>query len=447
MKVVRTTGRIGVVGVYVPEDPGAADDRPRRAGSPSTTASPSPRASMGTGQCPVKSYNRELRDLIIRGKSSRPGSSPIELRLDRAAEGYDNSTSASMGTPRCSSSPDAVPQGRPPGLPAGPVPNDPTAERPNSMGTITGADKNELHYEDTGGTGRPVVLIHGWPLNGKAWKGQVGPLAAAGHRVVTYDRRGFGESEPEHPYGYDALAGDLAALLEALDLREATLVGFSMGGGEVARYVAQHGQERLRSVVFAAAVPPYLLHTGDNPEGPLSKTEAAGMAAQLMANREKFYNDFTTKFFSAGSAVRDRGATAGSDRAVPPGAQAGRARIHGLLRRHRLPGGPQTRHRSHAGAPRRRRRNRALRGIGPTHPRRRAPQRARRCPRCAPRTERLPRQRLRFNTALLDFLAGTDRALDTAEAGSRVTAESGLRPCERRAAGCLVRLSGTWLPP
>ncbi|GAA3669995.1 alpha/beta hydrolase [Arthrobacter ginkgonis] len=168
------------------------------------------------------------------------------------------------------------------------------------MGTVTGANDNELHYEDTGGTGRPVVLIHGWPLNGKAWKDQVGPLSAAGHRVITYDRRGFGESEPQHPYGYDALAGDLAALLEALDLRETALVGFSMGGGEVVRYVALHGQDRLRSVVFAAAVPPYMLRTGDNPEGPLSKTEAAAMAAQLTANREMFYDGFTTKFFSAG---------------------------------------------------------------------------------------------------------------------------------------------------
>jgi len=167
------------------------------------------------------------------------------------------------------------------------------------MPQITGANDNALHYEDTGGTGRPVVLIHGWPLNGEAWKDQVGPLTAAGHRVITYDRRGFGGSEPSHPYGYDALADDLAALLEALDLRDAVLVGFSMGGGEVARYISRHGQDRLGGVVFAAAVPPYMLHTSDNPEGPLKKTEAAGMAAKLTANQDAFYDDFTTQFFSA----------------------------------------------------------------------------------------------------------------------------------------------------
>ncbi|WP_313817122.1 alpha/beta hydrolase [Citricoccus sp.] len=171
------------------------------------------------------------------------------------------------------------------------------------MGTITGANGNELHYEDTGGAGRPVVLVHGWPLNGQAWKNQVGPLTQAGHRVITYDRRGFGQSEPQHPYTYDALAGDLAAVIEALNLRDAVLVGFSMGGGEVARYLAQHGSERVASAIFAAAVTPYLLHTSSNPEGPLKKTEAAAMAAQLTANREKFFDGFTTDFFSAGEAL------------------------------------------------------------------------------------------------------------------------------------------------
>ncbi|MEW1979534.1 alpha/beta hydrolase [Citricoccus sp. NPDC079358] len=171
------------------------------------------------------------------------------------------------------------------------------------MGTITGANENQLHYEDTGGTGRPVVLVHGWPLHGQSWKDQIGALTAGGHRVITYDRRGFGQSEPQHPYTYDALAGDLAALINALDLRDAVLVGFSMGGGEVARYLAQHGTDRIGSVVFAAAVTPYMLHTSANPDGPLKKTEAAAMAAQLTANREKFFDDFTTKFFSAGDTL------------------------------------------------------------------------------------------------------------------------------------------------
>lgn len=159
----------------------------------------------------------------------------------------------------------------------------------------------DLHYEDTGGTGRPVVLIHGWPLSGAAWKGNVPALQAAGYRVVTFDRRGFGESEkPLTGYGYDDLADDVAGLIESLDLTDVTLVGFSMGGGEVARYIAKHGEGRLHSVVFAAAVPPYLLNTGDNPDGPLSKTLAAQMTAGLTANRESFFDDFMTQFFSAG---------------------------------------------------------------------------------------------------------------------------------------------------
>ena len=169
------------------------------------------------------------------------------------------------------------------------------------MTTITGSSDNALHYEDTGGSGRPVVLIHGWPLSGKAWADNVGPLAAAGYRVISYDRRGFGESDkPALGYRYDHLADDLAALITTLDLRDVTLVGFSMGGGEVARYIGKHGQDRLHSVVFAAAVTPYMMHGSDNPDGPLAKTEAAKMTARLTANRDSFYDDFVTKFFSAG---------------------------------------------------------------------------------------------------------------------------------------------------
>jgi non-heme chloroperoxidase len=160
------------------------------------------------------------------------------------------------------------------------------------MPTCTVSSDVALHYEDTGGNGRPVVLIHGWPLSGASWKAQVGALSGAGYRVVTYDRRGFGESDgPLTGYGYDHLAADLADLITNLDLRDVTLVGFSMDA-------------RLRSVVFAAAVPPYLLHTGDNPDGPLSKTEAAKMGAALTANRDTFYDDFTTQFFSANGVLK-----------------------------------------------------------------------------------------------------------------------------------------------
>lgn len=157
-----------------------------------------------------------------------------------------------------------------------------------------------LHVEDSGGTGRPVVLIHGWPLSADAWKPQQQVLRDAGFRVIAYDRRGFGRSEkPADGYDYDTLADDLARLLEDLDLNDVTLVGFSMGGGEVARYISRHGEQRLHSVIFAAAVPPYLLRTDDNPEGPLPPDKAEKMRQGLEANREKFFDGFTRDFFSA----------------------------------------------------------------------------------------------------------------------------------------------------
>ena len=156
-----------------------------------------------------------------------------------------------------------------------------------------------LHVEDTGGTGRPVVLIHGWPLSGKSWSEQVPVLAQAGYRVITYDRRGFGDSDkPKTGYTYDTLAEDLHNLVLALDLDDVTLVGFSMGGGEVARYLSAYGPERVHSVVFAAAVTPYLEQTSGNPDGPLDKKTAAGFAASLTKDQDAFYDQFTTQFFS-----------------------------------------------------------------------------------------------------------------------------------------------------
>lgn len=160
-----------------------------------------------------------------------------------------------------------------------------------------------LRVDDHGGDGRPVVLIHGWPLSGASWSEQTGPLREAGHRVVTYDRRGFGSSAPGDGYDYDALADDLERVMSDLDLTDATLVGFSMGGGEVARYAARHGAARLRSVVFAAAVPPYLLRTEDNPDGPLTKEAAARLRAHLERDRVEFFDDFTRGFFSADGAL------------------------------------------------------------------------------------------------------------------------------------------------
>ncbi|WP_427018044.1 alpha/beta fold hydrolase [Pseudarthrobacter sp. P1] len=156
-----------------------------------------------------------------------------------------------------------------------------------------------LHVDDTGGPGRAVVLIHGWPMSGEAFKAQVPALQEAGYRVITYDRRGFGRSDkPLTGYKYDTLAEDLHALLEELDLNDATLVGFSMGGGEVARYFSLFGAERLHSVVFASAIPPYMKQTEDNPEGPLTEAAAADMAAGLSKDEDQFYDGFTRQFFS-----------------------------------------------------------------------------------------------------------------------------------------------------
>lgn len=158
----------------------------------------------------------------------------------------------------------------------------------------------DLHVDDTGGPGRPVVLIHGWPLSGESFKLQVPALQEAGYRVITYDRRGFGRSDkPLTGYGYDRLTKDLHTILTDLDLQDVTLVGFSMGGGEVARYFSLFGTERIHSVVFASAVPPHLLRTPGNPDGPLEPAEAAKMAAELTANQDAFYDQFTTDFFSA----------------------------------------------------------------------------------------------------------------------------------------------------
>ncbi len=158
----------------------------------------------------------------------------------------------------------------------------------------------EIHYEDYG-TGKPVVLIHGWPLSGHAWEAQVPALVAAGHRVITYDRRGFGRSsQPWSGYDYDTFAADLHGLMTHLDLKGATLVGFSMGGGEVARYVATYGTARVARAVLAGAVTPYLAKTADNPEGGLGEAGIAGLEAAVTDDRLTFLEGFTRTFFSAG---------------------------------------------------------------------------------------------------------------------------------------------------
>jgi non-heme chloroperoxidase len=156
-----------------------------------------------------------------------------------------------------------------------------------------------LHYTDTGGDGRPVVLVHGWPLSGKSWADQEAALVGAGYRSIAYDRRGFGDSDkPGTGFDYDTLAADLAGLLDGLDLTDVTLVGFSMGGGEVVRYLGTHGDARIRSAVLAAAVPPYLLKTEDNPDGGLAEGDVQGMIDGITSDREGFLDQFTTDFFS-----------------------------------------------------------------------------------------------------------------------------------------------------
>lgn len=160
-------------------------------------------------------------------------------------------------------------------------------------------DGIDLYYTDHGGSGRPVVLVHGWPLSGESWADTVPALLEAGYRVVTYDRRGFGRSGmTDGGYDYDVLTSDLAALLDELDLHDVTLVGFSMGGGEVVRYVGNHGESRLHSIVLAAAIPPWLLASEDNPEGGLDMPTARGMQQALRADRESFLDQFLTTFFS-----------------------------------------------------------------------------------------------------------------------------------------------------
>ena len=157
----------------------------------------------------------------------------------------------------------------------------------------------EIHYEDYG-TGKPVVLIHGWPLSGRSWEAQVPALVEAGHRVITYDRRGFGSSsQPWAGYDYDTFTADLKTLLDHLDLRDATLVGFSMGGGEVVRYIATFGTDRVAKAVLASAVPPYLYQADDNPDGALDDATIKQFQGGVTGDRLAFLDGFATTFFSA----------------------------------------------------------------------------------------------------------------------------------------------------
>jgi non-heme chloroperoxidase len=183
----------------------------------------------------------------------------------------------------------------------------------------------EIHYEDHG-AGRPVVLIHGYPLSGRAWDKQVPALLEAGYRVITYDRRGFGQSsQPATGYDYDTFAADLATLLEHLDLRNAVLVGHSMGTGEVTRYLGTRGSARVAKGVLISPIPPFLRQTPDNPEG-VPHSVFDGFAAAATADTPAWMKGFLDNFYNIetlrGTLVSDQAWQASWNLAVTASATA-----------------------------------------------------------------------------------------------------------------------------
>jgi pimeloyl-ACP methyl ester carboxylesterase len=169
------------------------------------------------------------------------------------------------------------------------------------MGIIKVGTENstpiELYYEDHG-SGSPVVLIHGWPLSGASWEKQTAALLAAGYRVITYDRRGFGRSSKTAVgYDYDTFASDLDQVLNKLDLNKVALVGFSMGSGEVTRYIGKYGATRIRKAVLIGTLGPYLVEAPDNPDGVDPKV-FADIKAALRADRPSFLMEFLRNFYN-----------------------------------------------------------------------------------------------------------------------------------------------------
>jgi len=165
-----------------------------------------------------------------------------------------------------------------------------------NVGKENSGDLN-LYYEDHG-SGKPVVLIHGYPLSGASWEKQVAALLGAGHRVITYDRRGFGRSsQPTAGYNYDTFAEDLHKLVAHLELRDFALVGFSMGGGEVARYLGKYGSKGVSKAVIISGVPPFLLKTADNPEA-VDGSVFEGIQKAVAADRYAFFTEFFKNFYN-----------------------------------------------------------------------------------------------------------------------------------------------------
>jgi non-heme chloroperoxidase len=164
------------------------------------------------------------------------------------------------------------------------------------VGVENGTDI-EIYYEDHG-SGHPVVLIHGYPLNGRSWERQQRELLAAGYRAINYDRRGFGlSSQPTTGYDYDTFAADLNVLLDHLALDEVDLVGFSMGTGEVTRYLGKYGSGRVRKAALLGAIPPFLLKTDDNPEG-VDRSVFEGIKSAIVADRYAYFKDFLDNFYN-----------------------------------------------------------------------------------------------------------------------------------------------------
>ncbi|MFZ0188882.1 MAG: alpha/beta hydrolase [Streptosporangiaceae bacterium] len=197
------------------------------------------------------------------------------------------------------------------------------------MPTVTVGQENnadiEIYYQDHG-AGQPVVLIHGYPASGRAWDKQVPALLEAGHRVITYDRRGFGRSsQPVVGYDYDTFAADLHALLEHLDLREAVLVGHSMGTGEVTRYLGSYGSARVAKGVLVSPIPPYLLQAPDNPDG-VPQSLFDGFVAAAQADTPAWMKGFLDTFYNMdtlrGTLVSDQAWQASWNLAVTASAAA-----------------------------------------------------------------------------------------------------------------------------
>ena len=227
------------------------------------------------------------------------------------------------------------------------------------MPTVTVGQENnadiEIYYEDHG-AGQPVVLIHGYPLSGRAWDKQVPALLDAGYRVITYDRRGFGKSsQPASGYDYDTFAADLNALLEHLDLRDAVLVGHSMGTGEVTRYLASYGPARVARGVLVSPIPPYLLQAPDNPDG-VPQALFDGFAAAARADTPAWMKGFLDNFYNIGHAARHPGQRPGLAGQLEPRRHRVGHRRGGLHRHlgHRLPRRPAQDRRARPGRPGRR---------------------------------------------------------------------------------------------